>query len=270
MRMMQQDFETRAQRRMRRRCHPISGSSRLYLSVLLIIAGLLLFLGNLGLFPLHSVWELWPLVLVALGLGRLNDCTDPAGRIWASAMIIFGGVFFCISMGFLHLRAHDGSWPLAVGLIAFGVLALTKTFEHPQPPRPHPQPFGPEETPFNPNPMPPDADILNDSAILGSVQRRVESTNFRGGVLNCVLGSIELDLRRAYPPNPQEPITIETTCVMGNIKLRIPETWRLSIVGVPVLGSYQDSTVPIARPDFITGTLILSGSCVLSSVEIEN
>jgi predicted membrane protein len=244
----------------------VSGGTRLYLSVLLIIAGLLLFLGNLGLFPLHNIWQLWPLVLVAIGAGRLTDHRGLGDQVWSVAMIVFGAVFFCISMGWLHLRAHDGSWPLAIGLIAFGIIALTKRLEPPRMPHP-PRPstsYSGEASAWDM------ADFLTDTAVLTSVQRRVESTDLRGGTLTCVMGSIELDLRRVQIQNPSQPLTIETTCVMGSIKLRIPDTWRVSIVGASVMGVYEDKTMPIARPDAVTGTLVITGSSVMGQVEIDS
>ena len=40
---------------------------RIFLAVFLIVAGTLLFLGNLGLLPIHSLWDLVPIGMIVLG-----------------------------------------------------------------------------------------------------------------------------------------------------------------------------------------------------------
>jgi Domain of unknown function (DUF5668) len=261
--MQQEEIETSEQSAPTRRfCGCRGGGSRLFLSITLIVAGLLLFLSNLGFFPLRSVWDLWPLVIISLGVGRWTDSRGPGDRVWAAAMVVFGTFFLAISLGFLRLHVHDGSWVLAIAFITFGVMALVRAVEGPRLPR-RPRRVQTVTSVGG-------SDVLADTAVLGSVQRRIESVDFRGGLVTAVLGSVELDLRRAQVKNPADPVTLETTCVLGSIKLRIPETWRISVLGVPVMGAYEDKTIPVSRPDAITGTLVITGSCVLGSVEIES
>lgn len=243
----------------RRARHSCSGATRLYLSVLFIGAGLLLFLSNLGLFPLHSFWQLWPLILVAIGAGRWSDSPSSTNRLWSAALIVFGLLFFCVSMGWLHLRAHGASWPFAILLITFGFLILNPRRHLPSTPAApgdDPSKFGP--------------DFLTDTAVFGGVKRRVETLNLRGGNLLAVMGSVELDLRRAQLIDPSQPVVVEAICVFGAIKLRIPESWRVSIAGTQIFGAYEDKTAPLVRPDLITGTLVISGATIFGAVEIEN
>jgi hypothetical protein len=170
----------------------------------------------------------------------------------------FGGLFFCINEGWLHVR-HEPSLPFALLLVVLGLLILNRPGH------------GAKNAWSNSGATPVyDPDFLIDSAVIGAVNRKVESPALRGGKLSCVLGAIELDLRRALPADPSVPVILEVSSVMGGIKIRIPDTWRLSIATAPVLSGLEDRTAPITRPDFITGTLVITGSIVLSGVEIEN
>ncbi|MBV9265759.1 MAG: hypothetical protein JO061_06290 [Acidobacteriaceae bacterium] len=241
--------------------------SPVVLSVSLILAGLLLFLVNLGWLPIHNVWACWPVAFIVFGIARAMESRSASSHIWSVGAIFFGALFLCINMGWLHMRTSDDSWMLAIVFVVIGLGALTKAVEPrtaTQVPRATPRPDPPHQgIPFDP-------DFLNDSAILGSVQRRVETNDFKGGVITSVLGTIELDLRRACIHQPERPINLEVVAVLGTVKLRIPESWRLTIIGTPVLGSYEDKTIPQARVEALNGRLLVSGSCVLGSVEIEN
>ncbi len=54
--------------------HPrscVSGVGITALALLLISAGVLLLLDNLGILWIHHIWNLWPLSLIALGAAEL-------------------------------------------------------------------------------------------------------------------------------------------------------------------------------------------------------
>jgi len=50
-----------------------SGSGVTVLALLLIGAGTILLLDNLGILWIERVWDLWPLALIAVGLAQLDD-----------------------------------------------------------------------------------------------------------------------------------------------------------------------------------------------------
>jgi hypothetical protein len=72
------------------------------------------------------------------------------------------------------------------------------------------------------------------------------------------------------PPGAKSA-TIEMECVMASIKIRVPESWRVNVLAQGVLGNIEDKTIP-PRPDRTQDapTLVLTGSSVMSSVELEN
>jgi hypothetical protein len=239
----------------------------LFMAVFLIVAGVVLFLGNLGWLPIRDIWKYWPLLMIGGGIAKWMNSHSLYGRTWGFLIIAVGTVYLALTLGLLHVRAMNGSWPLSLLFIVFGVAALARVLD----PASHP-----ERNPLNPvspqaaSPPTADADALNETAVLGSLNRRFETVNFKGGIVTALLGSVELDLRRAQINNPSRSVTIEVVAIMGSAKLRIPETWRLGLIGTPILGSYEDKTIPRSMSDQAVATLMITGSCIMGSIEIEN
>jgi hypothetical protein len=220
----------------------------------------MLFLGNVGVIPLRNVWDYWPLLLIVPGLAKLMNDTYPMGRLFGGFLIAFGAVFLLSNLGVIHVQTHDRSWPLSILLIAFGLVLLKKVVD----PGSSRRRIG----------FPPQAFLhlgnrLKDAAIAGSIRRKVDSANFQGGQVLSVLGSADIDLRKAQIPSLQRSATLELTAVFGAIKIRVPESWRISIQGTGILGQYEDKTIP-PRMDVTAPLLIITGAAVFGSVEIED
>ncbi len=249
--------------------------SSVTVAIFMIAAGIILFLANLGLFPVHRVWDLWPLVFCAIGISRLIR-SQSAGSIFASIiLILLGTVFTLFSIGVWHFRLHDDSWPVALLLIGLGVAGVAKALdgEHPFLYVVAPNAWKRRRWYSNPAPgnanVPPTGPFLNDYTMMGNIKRRVESQDFQGGKLTCVMGNIEIDLRRARMPEGVKAAHIEVSAVMGRIGLRIPEAWRIIWMGENIMGNFEDKTIP---PNFgpEAPQLTISGSCTMGEVEIEN
>ena len=234
----------------------------LVMAIVLIVAGVLLFLSNVGWLPLHNLWQYWPLIMIAGGISKWLNSSTLYGRTWAVLIVGLGVLYLGLMLGVLHIRRIDGSWTLSLAFIVFGIAALARALD--------PALQSGRKEGLLPGPRVLDQDALNETAILGSLNRRVESTNFKGGLVTALLGNVELDLRRAIITNSDRTVRIEVVTLMGAVKLRIPETWRLGLLGTPILGSYEDKTIPQARVDSPAGVLMLTGTCIMGSVEVEN
>lgn len=109
---------------------------------------------------------------------------------------------------------------------------------------------------------------LNDFTLMGSIKRRFDASDFRGGNALCVLGNIELDLRHS-DISPGQTITLEVSAILGAAKIRVPEHWRVQIHGASILGTYEDKTVPAnSTPD--SPGLVITGYSFMSSIEVED
>ncbi len=253
------DERTKALLRQRRRGG--STGSRLFFAIFLIVVGVLLFLDNVGLIPVRNIWDYWPLILVAAGLGRLMNCRDAAGRLIGSFLVLFGTLLLLVTLQIVHIHTRDGSWPVALLLIAFGAAMLVKVLE--------PGAIGRRSFGL-PTPVSGDTNnALNDVTVLGAIKRKLETGNFLGGLIVSVFGSVDIDLRRSQISAPERTAALEIRAVFGAAKIRVPESWRVNVVGTSILGSYEDKTIPPnVGPN--APTLVITGFALFSSVEIEN
>ncbi len=104
-------------------------------------------------------------------------------------------------------------------------------------------------------------DKVNHVAILGGSTRRISSSNFQGGSVTAVMGSVELDLRDSQLLSSA---TLEVTAVMGGVEVRVPLGWQVEVSGAPVLGGIEnrvitDSNLPDVPVLHIRATAVLGG-----------
>jgi hypothetical protein len=97
----------------------------------------------------------------------------------------------------------------------------------------------------------------------------LDTKEFEGGEIRVFFGEVKVDLSRSGIASPQQPVTIDATATFGAIKIRVPDTWRININGIGVLGVYEDKTTP---PSQIAGAPLvnITGFSMFGSVEIEN
>jgi predicted membrane protein len=254
------NLDERTRTLLRRRRRHASTGSRIFFAVFLIVVGVLLFLDNIGVLRVRNLWDYWPLILVAAGMGRLMNCRNTSGRFIGFFLTIIGIVTLLVTLGILHLHTRNGSWPLALVLIAFGVALLIKVLE----------PGGSRRSFGLPAPATEDTNnVLNDFAVLGGIKRKLETGNFQGGTIVSVLGGVEIDLRRSQISTPERTATLDIKAVFAGTKIRVPETWKVNVIGASILGSYEDKTIPPNTGPH-SPTLVITGYSLFASVEIEN
>jgi ABC-type multidrug transport system fused ATPase/permease subunit len=239
------------------------GRSRVAVSGILIAIGVLLFLSNLGIIPIRNMWDFWPAIPIAIGLGSLVNARNTAGRLWGFLLMGFGAVFLLLNLGMIRLHTHDGSLFVSVVLIAVGFAALSGVSG-----QPHRRWFGGHHFP-RPRVRPDYESAVNDYVVFGALRRKLESNDFRGGDLIAIFGNIDIDLRRALITPAVRSAQINAMTVFGATKIRVPQSWRVAVSGVGILGNFEDKTIPPnTGPD--APTLIVTGYSIFGSVEIED
>jgi len=234
-------------------------------------------LGNMGLVDVDYILRFWPVILIAVGIFRFveygEDYQHSSGIFW----IVVGGLFLLGSLGMLRIAFRD-LWPVV--LIGLGALMMwrwayagretrdsrddradraTNTFaaaDSSAPPR---------------DEGPPASDISSDSiisamAVLGSVSRRNNCQDFRGGSATAFLGGCEVDLRGASITKPHEPV-LEVFAMWGGIELRVPPDWTVVSHVDPIMGGFEDATQP---PKDGSKRLVVRGSVVMGGIEVTN
>ncbi len=97
---------------------------------LMILFGLLLLLHQLDIFYIYdlgidSIWQLWPMIFVFIGIGKLADA--PSVRHMGNGIWwIFLGVWLYVSVNHVYGLSFSETWPAI--LIAWGVSLVWDSF----------------------------------------------------------------------------------------------------------------------------------------------
>lgn len=110
-----------------------------------------------------------------------------------------------------------------------------------------------------------EADSFHDVAIMSGVKRTNLSRDFHGGEAMAVMGGIELDLRDAVMDRREAVLDVST--VMGGMKIRVPENWKVVSHVNTVLGGYQDNTRHPTNDDH---RLVLKGTVLMGGLQVSN
>ena len=233
--------------------------------LLLIAVGVIFLLKNLGLIDLN-IYELlfsWPMILVALGIVQLVDRSYVSGFI----LLFLGSVFMLPRLDIIQYGVMRVFWPIILIVIGTALLfrrrGISSSAEH-----------------YRMNPNPTDAQTGKHAAgapidangfvridtLFSSSKTCLTDPVFRGAVLSCTFGGIDLDLRSCSLEAPE--VSIDIDCTFGGITLRLPPTWRVESRIKSTFGGFDDK-----RPYPTGGTaaahvVIIRGSATFSGVEL--
>jgi predicted membrane protein len=213
--------------------------------LILVAAGTIFLLHNLGIHYFDQFWNLWPLALIALGLaksfgGRADE------RTFGWVLTFIGAVFFLrFSLGW-NVRLGEW-WPVI--LVIIGVSIVMRAIQGPRPPRE----------------VLDGTSVVRERAIVGGITRKNSSQSFQGGEVTAVMGGCEIDLRDARMAGAEAVLDCFT--IWGNIVLQIPPDWAVDPrVSVFAAGLEDKSRAPV-QP---VGRLVIRGTAVMAGIEIRN
>ena len=223
--------------------------------VILVIIGTAILLDHMGIVRVDRIWQFWPLILIVVGLVKFFK---EKSAVFGIGIIAIGAILQLNLLGVTHFVWAD-LWPLAI--ITVGLLMITSRIKMPQLPA---QVKACDATPGA-------VDTLNEYAVFGGVDRRVDSQHFKGGSIVATFGGVELDFRSAEIEGEMATINIEA--LFGGVELVVPERWKVSFIGQNVFGGFTDETRP-PLPD-TTGAaprkvLLLTGNAVFGGINVKN
>lgn len=229
---------------------------------LIAVVGLAILVDNLNIFPAIQLYRFWPMILVVIGLMNIA-CRS--GRFFSVILLVVGVMFQLSELGIWHF-GWGQIWPVV--LISIGLLVMWSSLEARK--RLAAGQISLGSTPAS-APAGDDRNILNEVAIFSGVERRVVTSDFRGGSINAIFGGVELDLTRATMVEPQ--VELEINAIFGGVELRVPDEWRIVSRNQAIFGGYDDKTgtsdLP-DPPDAPRKTLVLTGSVIFGGVEIKS
>jgi predicted membrane protein len=262
---LRQEIHDRIHERMDWRCRRRSGRFGLFAGAFLILFGILFLLQNLGVPHFGRVWQFWPVILIVLGLGRIVRGWGFRGRLFGAALVAAGTVFLLHNFQLIHGHVWNFLWPVILICAGLGMLARSAERRRRWANRTTPAAAGRMPSAANPASI----NVLDETAILGGIRRRIESQEFEGGQATAICGGIELDLSKAA--TKKDEIVIDVTAIFGGIDMRVPESWAVSARGGAIFGGFEDKTMDTRSGDVPTQTrLVIVGNAIFGGVTIKN
>ncbi len=214
--------------------------------IILIFVGFLFLLDSLNMVHFgHLISNWWPLVLIIIGLIKLND-SKPAGVL----LLVLGGIFLSATLFNLRWDWLWRFWPLILIYLGYRILVQNRS------------PQGGAGGKKNRSGQA----FFRHSSIFGGGEHKNNSTELAGGELITVFGSIELDLRGSVP---LESCKIVCTAIFGGIEVVVPKEWQINVAGTPLFGSVSDNTQPPETPED-RRAITLIGTALFGSIELKN
>ncbi|HEX9734199.1 MAG TPA: DUF5668 domain-containing protein [Thermoanaerobaculia bacterium] len=217
--------------------------------MLFIAFGTVLTAGNLG-YEVDDVFELWPVVLVVIGLAKLSS------SLWGGLFWILAGVLFLVPRFYSRVDVGD-LWPLL--LILIGLRVATRSFDD----RRRRRSSAPVAAPD---------DKIRLTAVFATRRRRVTSRAFRGGDVVAILGGGEVDLTEALPAGGQA--VLEVLALWGGVDVRVPPEWRVSLEITAVMGGAEDARdaaeLAAVEPGGRRPHLVVRGFTMMGGVDVRS
>lgn len=216
----------------------------------LIVAGLgiLFLLNNLNVVVIYNWWQLWPVVVIAIGITKLIDAGQKAT---GAVMIVVGGIFLATTLGWFSWRVWE-LWPLA--LIGAGVVMLIERLSALS-----------KGSNWN---IAESNGQTDGVAVFSGFKRRVTTDDYRGADYLAVFGGGEVNLRQAGMQADAAVITV--TAIFGGIEFKVPENWLVVNELVGIFGGHEDKTVQPSPDAPGVKRVILRGTAVFGGVTIKN
>jgi predicted membrane protein len=219
--------------------------------LLILVAGVILLLDQMGFADLSYMFQFWPVALIVLGLTHLVQPGDIGRRTWGGMLTIFGSLLLANRLGYTDIRVWQLVWPLI--LIGVGVAIVS----------------GHLQSRRNGGRAPDSNAVsdLNEVAVFSGGERRIQSKEFHAGRLTAVFGGFKVDFREAGMKGNEA--FLEMNAFFGGGEIRVPDNWNVVMNGTAMFGGYNDRTRhPQRGPD--SKDLILKGTVMFGGVEVRN
>lgn len=220
---------------------------RLVVGLFIAAAGTLLIADRFDLFDVRPLWQLWPLILIGVGLAKLFQ--PHHGRTGALVLIFLGGFFLLRNLDLIYLDLGD---LVPFALVLVGLTLVVTSLARRGRPRGGAVDSSAEVHTF---------------AMLGGSHVVSNSPEFRGGTATAILGACEIDLRQAAIAGDGEAV-LDTFAFWGGVDVIVPDGWSVVLRGTSLLGGFEDKTLQPAGGS--TQRLVVKGLAIMGAVEVKN
>jgi predicted membrane protein len=227
-------------------------SFQVILGLIIVALGVIYTLDNLGIIYADSFIRLWPLLIVLYGLSKIVQGDAMPQKLWGAFWVLVGGLWLLDKLNVIYFSIWD-LWPLILVVIGASMIWGRSR--------------GQSRFVMGGSPVVGDSNsTINALAFMGGFKRSNDSQDFRGGEATAIMGGCEIDLRKASIKEGEA--VLDLTAIMGGIEIWVPEDWKVTLKGVPLLGGFEDKTHPTGLES--TKSLVVRGYSIMGGVEIKN
>ena len=212
------------------------------LGILVIAAGLVVFLANINFGVMRDIVDhWWPVVIILAGVFML--WSNSRNYAWSLLVVLIGSILLVNSLGLASVDLGDVILPVLMVGFGFSILVGSR----------HKNSLDIV--------LKKDEDI---TALMGGVTGKNTSDDYRGGNINAVMGGVELDLGQV---TIKKDAVLRVWMLMGGLELRVPENVIVKNRTTSLLGGVEDKTKPVASKS--APVLYLDGTVVMGGIEIK-
>jgi predicted membrane protein len=200
----------------------------------------------------------WQMILIAIGtvVGFRHNFRVGAWMV----MVIVGGIFLAGEVLSWPYDTARFIWPVA--MITIGVIVIVKRNYTTREWAERKRQFGATEESAS------GEDVLDATAIFGSVDKIVMSKNFKGGDVTSIFGGTVLNFMKA---DIDGTATLDVTAIFGGCEIIVPANWKVKVDVTTIMGGVDDKRyldmIPSTGPEKL---LILKGTCIMGGLEIKS
>ena len=107
--------------------------------------------------------------------------------------------------------------------------------------------------------------VVNITAIMGEVKRKMVTKSFRGGDITAFFGGAEIDLSGA---DIESTARLDVSAIFGGVKLLIPGDWQVQNRATAVFGGVEDKRMTPAA--YGNKLLVIDGAAVFGGITIKS
>lgn len=220
-------------------------TARVFIGLVVLTLGVLWTADNLGMLDASQIVQWWPLIAITWGLMHVLGLGARRRMISGLIWVIVGAVSLLNTLDITHVSVFD-LWPMFL-LVVGGSMVMRGW-------RGTSWVSGVTETESR----------INVSAFMAGSERKVVTQEFRGGDVTAVMAGLTIDLRSARLADDQA--RLDVYAMWGGIEILVPEGWRIVGDVTPILGAFQDATMPPTDPK--APTLTIRGEVVMGGIEV--
>lgn len=197
----------------------------------------------------------WHSVFIIIGLALLSNSRNNTLGVIFLVIGLFGFLNY-LSPFNIHLRFRD-YWPIL--LIIIGFIILSKKRSKPVMAGIHHGSREEGKSTYY-------GDTIDESILFNSINRLINSENFRGGRISSIAGSTKINLYGAKLA-PGESF-LEITCVFGGCEIIVPKNWKVIVNVTSLFGGFDDKRYLTGDTVYTEGVLIIKGTVLFGGGEI--